>query len=385
MYALVLVIGAFIDRIGRTFALELGLVVMALSTIGLLWAESVLATAVLLLGLGVGWNISFVAATAQLADRTSPSERGKLLGFNDLLSALLGAGLALLGGYALDAIGVAALAIGATVIVATPILLIARPTSAPQRGVLRPDARRTLLGRARRRRRADLLRGFSPAPRSRAFATTSPRLTSSLLPSRSSSDTRYTSPGYVFIAPKKRSSKPGRSSSTTAADSLVHADWTSRGVTDFRVQTYRGKPVLTWWRGRSEDRKRKGRYSIYDNRYRLITYVRPGNDIAGDMHEFSITKRNTALITLSNVMRVKHRKVLEGAFQEIDIKTGKVLFEWHSMGTVALVESYYRLPKDPRQDLRLLPHQLDRDRPRRPPARLRPQHACDLQDQSPDR
>jgi MFS family permease len=129
MYALVLVIGAFIDRIGRTLALELGLVVMALSTIGLLWAESVLATAVLLLGLGVGWNISFVAATAQLADRTSPSERGKLLGFNDLLSAFLGAGLALLGGYALDAVGVAALAIGATVIVATPILLIARPTT----------------------------------------------------------------------------------------------------------------------------------------------------------------------------------------------------------------------------------------------------------------
>jgi MFS family permease len=127
MYALVLVIGALIDRIGRTPALEIGLVVMALSTIGLLWVESVFGTAVLLLGLGVGWNISFVAATAQLADRTSPAERGKLLGFNDLLASFLGAGLALLGGYALDAIGVAALAIGATVIVAAPILLIARP------------------------------------------------------------------------------------------------------------------------------------------------------------------------------------------------------------------------------------------------------------------
>jgi MFS family permease len=129
MYALVLVIGAVIDRIGRTVALQIGLVVMALSTIGLLWAESVFATAVLLLGLGVGWNISFVAATAQLADRTSPSERGKLLGFNDLLAAFLAAGLALLGGFALDTIGVAALAIGATVIVASPVLLIAgRPT-----------------------------------------------------------------------------------------------------------------------------------------------------------------------------------------------------------------------------------------------------------------
>ncbi len=70
---------------------------------------------------------------AQLADRTSPAERGKLLGFNDLLGAFLGAGLALLGGYALDAIGVAALAIGATVIVAAPVLLIARPAKTPVR------------------------------------------------------------------------------------------------------------------------------------------------------------------------------------------------------------------------------------------------------------
>jgi MFS family permease len=129
MYALVLVIGAVIDRVGTSFALEIGLVVMGLSTIGLLWVESVFATAVILLGLGIGWNISFVAATAQLANRTSPAERGKLLGFNDLLGALFGASLALLGGYALDAIGVAALAIGATVIVIAPILLIARPTA----------------------------------------------------------------------------------------------------------------------------------------------------------------------------------------------------------------------------------------------------------------
>jgi MFS family permease len=129
MYALVLVIGSAIDRIGRTTALELGLVVMALSTIGMLWVTTVFATAVLLLGLGLGWNISFVAATARLADSTSAVERGRLLGFNDLLGALFGAGLALLGGYALDAIGVAALAIGATAIVATPVLLILRADS----------------------------------------------------------------------------------------------------------------------------------------------------------------------------------------------------------------------------------------------------------------
>ena len=122
MYALVIVVGSLIDRIGRWPALGGGLVVMAASTIGLLWVDSVAATAVLLFGLGVGWNVSFVAATAQLVDRTGPAERGGLLGFNDLLSGLFGAALALLGGYALDTIGVAALALGATAIVAAPIL-----------------------------------------------------------------------------------------------------------------------------------------------------------------------------------------------------------------------------------------------------------------------
>jgi hypothetical protein len=88
--------------------------------------ESVGATAVALFGLGLGWNFSFVAATAELADRTRPTERGRLLGFNDLLSGGTGAGLALIGGVALDVIGVAALAIGGTVLVVTPALWILR-------------------------------------------------------------------------------------------------------------------------------------------------------------------------------------------------------------------------------------------------------------------
>jgi Arylsulfotransferase (ASST) len=159
--------------------------------------------------------------------------------------------------------------------------------------------------------------------------------------------TRHVSPGYIFIAPKKHVAQAG----PLILDNHGRVVWflpvDARGVTDFRVQRYLGKPVLTWWRGRSADGSRKGRYSIYDDHYRLVAHVRPGNGIAGDMHEFSITPRNTALITLSHVVRVKHRKVLEGAFQEIDIKTGRVLFEWHSIAHVALVESYYRLPKDP--------------------------------------
>jgi MFS family permease len=135
MYALVLVVGTLIDRIGRPIALAGGLLVMAVSTLGLLWLDSVGATALLLFGLGVGWNLSFVAATAQLVDATAPSERGRILGFNDLVSALLGAALALLGGFALDTIGVAALALGATVIVAAPVLWLAPRTPARAAGV----------------------------------------------------------------------------------------------------------------------------------------------------------------------------------------------------------------------------------------------------------
>ena len=125
MYALVLVVGAVIDRVGRRPALSAGLLVMAVSCAGLTWFESVPLIALLLFGLGVGWNISFVAATAQLADLTAPGERGKLLGFNDLLAALLGASLALLGGAVLDGFGVAALALGAAALVVLPTLWIA--------------------------------------------------------------------------------------------------------------------------------------------------------------------------------------------------------------------------------------------------------------------
>lgn len=97
---------------------------MAVSVSGLLWAQGAHATAAALFGLGLGWNLSFVAATAELADRTEPAERGSLLGFNDLLSGATGAALTLVGGFALTAAGVAALAVGAMGLVVAPALWI---------------------------------------------------------------------------------------------------------------------------------------------------------------------------------------------------------------------------------------------------------------------
>jgi MFS family permease len=126
MFGLIIVVGDLVDRIGRTPALAGGLLLMGASTISLLWVTGVAATSVALFGLGLGWNVSFVSATAVLADSTAAHERGKLLGFNDLLAGLTGAGLALLGGLALAALGVAALAIGGAALVAAPALWILR-------------------------------------------------------------------------------------------------------------------------------------------------------------------------------------------------------------------------------------------------------------------
>jgi MFS family permease len=126
MFGLIVVVGDIVDRIGRTPALAGGLLLMAVSVISLLLVTSVPAMAVVLFALGLGWNLSYVAATAVLADSSAAWERGKLLGFNDLLAGLTGAGLALLGGLALTALGVAALAIGGAALVAAPALWILR-------------------------------------------------------------------------------------------------------------------------------------------------------------------------------------------------------------------------------------------------------------------
>lgn len=124
MYLLMPVVGAIIDRIGRPPALAGGLGLVAVSTAGIMWFEAVAPTALLLFGLGLGWNLSFVAATAQLADLAAPWERGKLIGFNDLLASFTGAAFVLLGGYVLDDFGVNALALGAAVVALAPIALI---------------------------------------------------------------------------------------------------------------------------------------------------------------------------------------------------------------------------------------------------------------------
>jgi len=133
MYALVLVIGELIDRVGRRECLISGLAIMAVATVMLAWVETISWTSASLFLLGLGWNLSYVAASAELVTHATPVERGRLVGFTDLTAGLLAAGLALLGGAAYTEWGVAAVAVGATVAVVLPavaILLARRPEPA---------------------------------------------------------------------------------------------------------------------------------------------------------------------------------------------------------------------------------------------------------------
>ena len=124
MYALVLVIGQLIDKVGRRPGQIAGLLVMAFANLGLAWFVSVSWMSLSLFLLGLGWNVSYVAAVTELADRTSPAERGKLIGFTDGLSSAAAVVLVLLGGVVYSELGVEAMALGAAAIVALPALWI---------------------------------------------------------------------------------------------------------------------------------------------------------------------------------------------------------------------------------------------------------------------
>jgi MFS family permease len=136
MFGLVLVVGDLIDRFGRRRALVGGLALMAASNAALAWFGGVAGMSLTLLGLGLGWNFSYVAATTELVSLAAPSERGRLVGLSDLTASLVAAALALLGGLVYSASGAVALALAAAALALAPALwLAARPVLTPQPAV----------------------------------------------------------------------------------------------------------------------------------------------------------------------------------------------------------------------------------------------------------
>jgi arylsulfotransferase ASST len=133
------------------------------------------------------------------------------------------------------------------------------------------------------------------------------------------------------------------------AGKLVWFKKTKNVAINFRRQIYKGRPVLTWWEGTiSTIGTGEGEGVIVDSTYKEIARVRAGNGLAADVHEFLITPENTALITIYNQQTIDLTSIggpaahptLDSIVQEIDIATGKVLFEWHSLDNVDIRDSW---------------------------------------------
>jgi hypothetical protein len=148
------------------------------------------------------------------------------------------------------------------------------------------------------------------------------------------------SPGYVFMGPKG-----GRAMGPMIIDDSGELVWFKkvtggRVAMDVRTQSYRGKPVLTWWEGRLFGGGGRGVGMMLDERYRTLKRVRMGNGFQADSHEFTITPQGTALMNAWDAIEGRGGPVLQSVVQEIDIATGLVLFEWHSADHISTSESY---------------------------------------------
>ena len=123
-------------------------------------------------------------------------------------------------------------------------------------------------------------------------------------------------------------------------------------ATDLRAQTYQGQPVLTWWQGgiNSVGESSNGEWVIMNSRYQILKTFGAANGYGADAHEFILTNNGadawviaaqTIGQNLTAIGGSKNAAVIDGIVQEIDLATGNVLFEWHSLDHVPVTDSYF--------------------------------------------
>lgn len=125
---------------------------------------------------------------------------------------------------------------------------------------------------------------------------------------------------------------------------------------DLKVQTYNGEPVLTFWSGELLNGFGHGPFYILNQSYDEIAHFQAvgfADDMA-DMHEFEITEEGHALVMIYHAIPwdltssggVEDGWLFENTFQEINIETGELVFEWNASTHVGINESYNSLPSD---------------------------------------
>ncbi|HEX6417087.1 MAG TPA: arylsulfotransferase family protein [Acidimicrobiales bacterium] len=164
---------------------------------------------------------------------------------------------------------------------------------------------------------------------------------------------RVDEPALYFLAPKQAGAQKG----ALIIDGDGEVVWSQPNdltVADFRVQAYRGEPVLTWYEGRSLGGYGDGEFVIADTSYTEVTRVEAGNGLAGDLHEFQLTGAGTALVLayelepadLSAVGGPADAYHLDNLVQEVDVETGRVLFEWSAHDHVPIEDTFSELVPD---------------------------------------
>jgi Arylsulfotransferase (ASST) len=161
-------------------------------------------------------------------------------------------------------------------------------------------------------------------------------------------------PGDLFLAPYQGAGSPGPMI-VDQGGNLVWFHPLPAGLesTNFQVQQYEGKPVLTWWQGRIlEVGFGQGEHVLYNTSYQPVARIRAGNGYRADLHEIRLTPEGTAWIdvfdpihmNLSAEHGVANGILTDSVIEEIDIKTGLVMWEWHALGHIPLGESNQTVP-----------------------------------------
>jgi Arylsulfotransferase (ASST) len=121
---------------------------------------------------------------------------------------------------------------------------------------------------------------------------------------------------------------------------------------DLKMQTYQGKPVLTWWEGVLVADFGSGKAQIADQTFNTIKTVSGANGLPMDLHEFTITPSGAGLATayhetttdLTAVKGAKQGRIINCYAQVLDLATGKASFDWNALEHVAVQESYKPVP-----------------------------------------
>lgn len=161
-------------------------------------------------------------------------------------------------------------------------------------------------------------------------------------------------PGDLFLAPYQGLGTPGEMIAEQNG-TLVWFHALPKGIssTNFRMQEYEGKPVLTWWQGRILGVGfGQGEDLIYDSSYKRIATIKAGNGYRADLHEIRLTSQGTAWIDEFDPIHmntsaqggVKNGILTDSVVQEIDVKTGLVMWEWHALGHVPLGDTTMHAP-----------------------------------------